>query len=96
MTIRYSPSAIVLLDQQPRHIRSKLIDDLVWLHQHPYLVPDSGRIIPYDMPPLVGKLYRDESHWIVFLLEGSSPEQTDLIVCNIGLATEEPHLWRRP
>ena len=74
------------MNEQPLTERHKLIDDIVWLSEN----PDDPRITSYDMPPLVGKKYSDESHWILFLTERSRTG-IDFLVCNTGHVTEQPH-----
>ncbi len=89
MDIRFASSSKKFLDTQPNNVRSKLINDIVWLADTHYLAPDDPAIVPFDMPPLVGKLYRDLFHWIIFTV------QEDVItIANIGRLSEKPHLWR--
>ena len=90
MRIVFALSARRFLDAVPNHIRSKLISDAVWLANNPYLTPDDTQIVPFLMPPHVGKIFRDDSHWIIFYTEGER-----LIIANIGCLSEEPHLWRK-
>ena len=90
MDIAFAPSSRRFLDAKPNHIRSKLISDAVWLASNPYLAPDDCRIVPFHMAPGVGKIFRDDSHWIIFYTEAER-----LIIANIGCLSEEPHLWRK-
>ena len=94
MAIRYSRLAERFLDAQPNSVRAKIINDVVWLHRNPRLAPDSLQILPYDMPPLIGKMFKDSYHWILFLTE-EREQQLGLLVCNIGRIEDTPHLWRQ-
>ena len=90
MNVVFAPSSRRFLDSMPNCIRSKLINDIVWLaDENYYLTPDDERIVPFLMAPAVGRLFKDDFHWIVFYTEGDR-----LIVANIGHIGEKPHLWR--
>ena len=91
MEVRFAGSAKRYLDSQPNNVRSKLINDVVWLADNPVLLPDDETIVPFDMPPAVGKMFRDDFHWIIFYVEGDS-----IVIANIGEVSESPHLWRPP
>ena len=85
MPIRFAPSAIRFLDAQPHNVRSKLINDVVWLRDN----SDDPSLEEYLAAPVVIKLYRNSFHWVLFYI------QTDfMVVGNIGGSDEEPHLWR--
>ena len=81
---RFAHSARRFLDAQPHNVRSKLINDALWLHENHYLAPDYSPITPFLAPPVVMKLFRDDFH-----VDGES-----LIIANIGHNSEAPHLWR--
>ena len=74
----------------PHHIRSKLINDAVWLADNPYLAPDDPQIVPFVMDPVVGKMFKDDFRWIIFYTD-----RKRLIIANIGSNSETPHLWRK-
>ena len=87
--IAFAPSSRRFLDSMPNHIRSKLIHDAVWLTDNLHLAPDNQQIVPFLMAPVVGKLFKDDFHWIIFYTE-----KDRLIIANIGAISEIPHLWR--
>ena len=58
------------MDSKPNHIRSKIINDAIWLADNPYLVPDDPRIVPFLTPPVLGKMFKDDFHWMIFYTEG--------------------------
>ena len=91
MDIAFASSSRRFLESKPNHIRSKLIDDAVWLADNPYLILDDARIVPFLMAPVVGKIFKDDSHWIVFYTTGER-----LVIANMGSVAEKPHLWRQP
>ena len=83
------PSARKFLDEQIYSVRLTLLDNVQWLESNPHLTPDDKRKRPFDVPPVVLRLYRDDTHWIVYYIEHGT-----LIIANIGDAAETPHLWR--
>jgi hypothetical protein len=89
MEIRFASSSKRFLDSQPDNVRSKLINDVLYLRDNHHLSPDDPSITPFLMAPTVGKLFRDAFHWIIFSIDGEL-----LMVANIGLSSETPHLWR--
>ena len=91
MGIRFAPSSVRFLDAQSHNVRSKLINDIVWLNDNHHLNPDDPSLTPFLAPPLVMRQFRDDFHWIIFYLDGD-----DLIVANIGSLSEAPHLYRPP
>ena len=84
MRIRFEPSSIRFLDAQTQSVRSKLIDDAVWLGDNPNHGTES-----ILAAPVVLQLYRDEAHWIIYYFEADS-----MAIANIGEARERPHVWR--
>jgi hypothetical protein len=90
MDIAFAPSSRMFLDSKPNHIRSKLINDAVWLDENPYLVPDDPQIVPFAMLPGFGRMFKDDFHWIIFYTTGER-----LIIANIGCISEKPHLRRK-
>ena len=91
MDIRFASSAKRFLDAQMNNVRSKLVNDVVWLADNPHLLPDEAAITPYGIPTIVGKLFKDDFHRIIFTIDGQR-----LTVANVGLISEDPHLWRTP
>ena len=85
MPIRFAPSSIRFLDRQPHNIRSKLINDVVFLRDH----PAQEAIVRYLTAPVVVDLFQETFHWILFYVEAGT-----MMVANIGDSSEEPHLWR--
>lgn len=83
MPIRFAASAIRFLDDQPHNIRSKLINDVVWLRDNYDTVPDlQDSLFRF-------KVYRDLFQWILFVIDANH-----MLVANIGVNGEEPHFWR--
>ena len=91
MEVRFGPSSRKFLDSQPQNIRSKLINDVVWLSENPYLRPDEPSIKPFLAAPVVIRHFQDDFQWILFYLESDT-----LIIANIGTISEPPHLYRSP
>ena len=91
MDVRFSRSATIFLNSQSITTRSKLLGDCVDLSNNPWLSPDNASIASILTPPGVMRLFRDDSHWIIFYLN-HTPEQT--IIANIGDNSEKPFLWR--
>jgi hypothetical protein len=91
MALRFAPSTRRFLDTQPHNVRSKLINDVVWLDEHHHLAPDHPTIKPFLASPMVMRMFQDDFHWIIFYADGES-----LIVANIRHTSEIPHLWRAP
>ena len=85
MPIRFAPSSIRFLDGQPDNVRSKLINDVVWLRDHHAQLT----LERYLAAPVVIDLFRDSYHWILFYVEAGT-----MMVANIGDSGEDPHLWR--
>lgn len=79
------------LDAQPANVRSKLINDVVWLSHNPHLTPDDPSKRPFLAPPVVIREFRDDFHWVLYYLEDDT-----LAVANIGNVGEPPYLYRRP
>ena len=90
MGIVFAPSAKVFLDSMPHNIRSKIIDDVVWLADNQRLAPDNPQIVPFLMAPAIGKIFMDGCNWIIFY-----NERERLVIANVGSILEEPHLWRK-
>lgn len=91
MQVRFAPSAIRFLDRQPHNVRSKLVNDAVWLNDHPYFEPDDASKRPFLAAPVIIRQFQDGFHWILYYIDGDS-----LIIANIGLRSEPPHLRRPP
>ena len=82
MGVRFAPNARAFLDAQSNPVRQQLVEEAVWLAGH----PNGIDVRPYDIPPLVGRIYRGDTHWILYL------EGKDLLICNIGPIGQTPHL----
>ena len=83
-------SARRFLDGQTNPVRRKLIDDLVWLDHNPRLTPDDPRKRPFHAPPVVLRIFQDDSHWIIYYIQNNG----ELMAANIGTRSEPPHLHR--
>lgn len=84
--MRIGPSAHRFLDAQTNALRRKLIYDLVWLDHNPRLTPDDPRKRPFHAPPVVLRIFQDESHWIIYYIQNDG----QLMVANIGDNSEMP------
>ena len=89
MEIRFAPSSQQFLNNQPHDIVNKLLDDVLWLRDHPYLAPDDPRKKPFFAPPVYISEFCDDAHWILYY-----SDKTSLIVANIGRISEPRHLHR--
>lgn len=88
--MQIGPSARRFLDGETNAVRRKVIDDLVWLDHHPRLTPDDPRKRPFNAPPVVLRIFQDDSHWVIYYILNSG----ELMVANIGENTESPSLHR--
>ena len=88
--MRIGPSARRFLDAQTVAIREKLIDDLLWLDHNPRLAPDEPWKRPFHAPPVVLRIFQDDTHWIIYYIQGNG----ELMVANIGDRSETPFLHR--
>ena len=84
------PSARQFLDSQTTDVRLKLLKAVRHLGESPYLSPDDRRKRPFVAPPVLLRLYSDDTCWIVYYMDKGV-----LKVANIGNSSETPHLWRQ-
>ncbi len=99
MRIVFDLSARSFLNAQSEAVRSKLINDVVWIRDYPFLNPDDASKAPFlAAPGVVITLWRDDYHWMVYYL--GSPEAVghsggpDLVIVNIGDVDEAPSVHR--
>ncbi len=101
MRIEFAPPAKRFLNSQSNQVRSKLINDVTWIRDYPFLTPDDPRKVPFRVSPFgVLPLYQDDFHWIVYYLGDAEITEyvggPDLIIVNIGDWTDEPSVYRQP
>jgi len=91
LSLKFSRSAKIFLQSQPANIVSKLIDDCAELTDNPHLTPGDPRKAPFFAPPVFMRIFRDTFHWIIYYVENDI-----VLIANIGMNGEEPHLYRKP
>jgi hypothetical protein len=83
------PSARRFIANQTNETRQKLLVDLQWLEDNPYVTPDEGRKRPILTPPAVCYVYEDGVHWIIYYSDGGVWK-----AANIGNKSEPLSLHR--
>ena len=71
----------------------------MWLRDHPFLSIDDASKAPFlAAPTVVLTVWRDEFHWVVYYLGNAETMShsggQDMIIANIGEATEPPSVYR--
>lgn len=88
----FASSARRFLDGQSLEVRTKAIDEVVWLTHNPELILDDPRIRPFFAPPVYLRIFDSGPLWIIYYW---STIKDDWIIANIGDDSETPHLWRQ-
>ncbi len=87
----FSRSSRSYLDKQKLARVRTLLNKAGALKNDYGLKPDDGRVRPFSMPPLTGRIFIDDTDWIIFYINSGR-----FVVANLGSMNEElPHLWRK-